>query len=146
MDRLSRGYRAVRRCPEFQVRYSPSAVGASVRTYCPRTAGQPDPLRESAAAIEATAHVAELSASFELDAAGALSVGWRPTIAGLRLQRDAIRCPLARLSHRSTAGLALHRLVDAGNSTVRTGAGPERLNALNQFLVSLRAGFIVVGS
>jgi hypothetical protein len=32
-----------------------------------------------------------------------------------------------------------------GNSTVRTGAAPERLNALNQFLVSFRVGFIVVG-
>jgi hypothetical protein len=32
-----------------------------------------------------------------------------------------------------------------GDSTVRTGAGPERLDALNQFLVSFRVGFIVVG-
>jgi hypothetical protein len=38
------------------VRHSPPAVGAPVRTDWPRTAGQPDPLRESAAAIEATAH------------------------------------------------------------------------------------------
>jgi hypothetical protein len=53
--------------------------------------------------------------------------------------------PLARLSHQSIAGLALHRLVDAGELDGPDGAGPECLNALNQFLVSLRVGFIVVG-
>jgi hypothetical protein len=58
-----------------------------------------------------------LSASLELDAAGALFVniefGRRLTAAGLRVQRDTTQYPLARLSLRSTAGLALHRLVDA---------------------------------
>jgi hypothetical protein len=40
----------------------------------------------------------------------------------------------------------LHRLVDAEEPDGPDWAGPERLNALNQFLVSFRAGFIVVGS